>query len=113
MPIVSGNITIGKEPAVVPEPDIPQRNTGGSLQELRANLAREAIPAAPLTEPDAAVEMDEAVVPATTTEPRVEASYVPPQVPRRSPKKARGLDDPLISYKQSSFMSDMIQTDKD
>ena len=92
MPIVSGNITIGKEPAVVPEPDIPQRNTGGSLQELRAKLVREENRENP---------------------PSAKASYVPPQVPRRSPKKARGLDDPLISYKQSSFMSDMIQTDKD
>lgn len=28
-------------------------------------------------------------------------------------KKVRVVDDTLITYKQSSFMSDMIQTDKD
>lgn len=112
MPIVSGNIIIGKEPAVVPEPDIPQRNATTSLQELRAKLIHEELSTNPPIEPDTDIEIDKAMVP-TIVEPRVEVSYVPPQVPRRSPKKARGLDDPLISYKQSSFMSDMIQTDKD
>jgi hypothetical protein len=112
MPIISGNITLGKEHVVVPEPEIPQRNAATSLQELRAKLIREEMSANPPIEPDTDIEMDEVVVP-TIAEPRVEASHVPPQVPRRSPKKARGLDDPLISYKQSSFMSDMIQTDKD
>ena len=86
MPFVAGSITVGDLIIKKAEEQAP-RNGAGSFQELRNRVYKQIIK--------------------ENTQATAQSIINPP------PKKIREVNDTLIQYKESAFLSDMLSSSKD
>ena len=86
MPFVAGSITVG-ELVIKKAEATPSRTGEGSFQALRDKVYKQIIKENKLETPESILN--------------------PP------PKKIREVDDTLIQYKESAFLSDMLSSSKD
>ncbi len=86
MPFVAGSVTVG-ELVIKKAEAAPSRTGEGSFQALRDKVYKQIIKENKLETP--------------------ESILTPP------PKKIREVDDTLIQYKESAFLSDMLSSSKD
>lgn len=89
MPIIASNLVPGERLVFKDAPKPIDRNGEGSFQALREKL-----------------EPKETAIPTRFKIP-VTSTAAPP------PKKIREVDDTLIQYKESAFLSDMLSSSKD
>ena len=86
MPFVAGSITVGD--LIIKKAEEPAlRNGAGSFQELRNKVYKQIIK--------------------ENTQATTQSILTPP------PKKIREVNDTLIQYKESAFLSDMLSSSKD
>jgi hypothetical protein len=88
MGIIAANIIIGSE-TVPAAPEVLERNSEGSFQALREKLYAQLENQSPVNQVG-------------------EVSIIIPP-----PEKVREVDNKLIQYKESAFLSDMLSSSKD
>lgn len=88
MAIIAANIIIGAN-TVLAAPKPIERNGAGSFQALRENLHAQLVKEIPTEQQDVKL------------------------TPQRTQKKSKNVDNTLIQYKESAFLSDMLSSSKD